>query len=306
MGILALIDEESRFPKASDYTLVDKLNANFSSSPLYIRSKSSFSSSSQHSISSSLSSTLQSMPTFSIMHFAGQVQYDARGFLEKNRDYVAPEIIQVLRSSHVQLVSSLFQLPLTKTGALSDGENNRYQSSTLDSNASFDMNTASMFLSASHNRVQATVSTYFRYSLTDLFSKMIHGSPKFVRCFKPNNDRIPGCFDRETVLEQLKYSGILAGSCQSVQIRCDFRMKFSFYSIVVLAAKIRRYGFSHRIPFGNFIQRYSILAFPTTVDLPLTRETCESILHKLKMQNWTTGLLSFCCLFSIFVIVYHQ
>ena len=69
-----------------------------------------------------------------------------------------------------------------------------------------------MPLNASHNRVQATVSTYFRYSLTDLFSKMVHGSPRFVRCFKPNNDRIPGCFDTQTVLEQLKYSGILAGN----------------------------------------------------------------------------------------------
>jgi myosin-3 len=60
-------------------------------------------------------------------------------------------------------------------------------------------------------------------------------------------------------------------------------------NFVFLAAKIRRYGFSHRIPFANFIQRYSILAFPITMDLPLTRETCENILHKLKMQNWTTG-----------------
>jgi len=68
-----------------------------------------------------------------------------------------------------------------------------------------------MPLNASHNRIQATVSTSFRYSLTDLFSKMTHGSPKFVRCFKPNNDRVPGCFDVQTVLEQLKYSGILAG-----------------------------------------------------------------------------------------------
>jgi myosin-3 len=194
---LALIDEESRFPKATDYTLVDKLNANFSNSPSYIRSKSSFSSS---SISSSSSSTHQSIPSFSIIHFAGQVQYDARGFLEKNRDYLAPEIIQILRSSHVQLISSLFQFPLSKTGALQENEYQRYNPTTPEPN--FDLNP---------NRVQATVSTYFRYSLTDLFSKMVHGSPKFVRCFKPNNDRIPGCFDAPTVLEQLKYSGILAG-----------------------------------------------------------------------------------------------
>ena len=62
---------------------------------------------------------------------------------------------------------------------------------------------------------------------------------------------------------------------------------------ILLAAKIRRYGFSTRIPFTNFIQRYSILAYPITMDLPLTRETCENILHKLKMQNWTTGLYLF-------------
>ncbi|CAF1008646.1 unnamed protein product [Rotaria sordida] len=264
VGILALIDEESRFPRATDYTLVDKLNANFSNSPLYIRSKSSFSSCSQYSLSSS--STLQSIPSFSIIHFAGQVQYDVRSFLEKNRDYLAPEIIQVLRSSHVQLVSSLFQLPLTKTGALQENSNQQYHTSIIESTqTNFDLNNTLIPLNASHNRVQATVSTYFRYSLTDLFSKMIHGSPKFVRCFKPNNDRVPGCFDAQTVLEQLKYSGILA------------------------AAKIRRYGFSHRIPFANFIQRYSILAYPITMDLALTRETCENILHKLKMQNWTTG-----------------
>jgi myosin-3 len=146
------------------------------------------------------------------MHFAGQVQYDARGFLEKNRDYLAPEIIQVLRSSRVHLVSSLFQLPLTKTGTLQDNDNQRYNTSTVDStNNTSDANNTLMPLNASHNRVQATVSTYFRYSLTDLFSKMVHGSPKFVRCFKPNNDRVPGCFDAQTVLEQLKYSGILAG-----------------------------------------------------------------------------------------------
>ena len=56
-----------------------------------------------------------------------------------------------------------------------------------------------------------------------------------------------------------------------------------------LAAKIRRFGYSHRIPFANFIQRYSILVYPITMELPLTHETCETILQKLKMQNWISG-----------------
>ncbi|CAF2938413.1 unnamed protein product [Rotaria sp. Silwood2] len=76
------------------------------------------------------------------------------------------------------------------------------------------------------------------------------------------------------------------------------KMDFTFYDNRPLldmflskpvTAKIRHYGFSHRIPFANFIQRYSVLAYPISMDLPLTRETCENILHKLKMQNWTTG-----------------
>ncbi|CAF1105745.1 unnamed protein product, partial [Didymodactylos carnosus] len=271
VGILALIDEESRFPKATDYTLVDKLNSNMHST-YYIRSKSSFSASSQHSTSSS-SSTLQSIPSFFIIHFAGQVQYDARGFLEKNRDYLAPEIIQVLRQSDVQLVSSLFQLPLTKTGTLAESTTTGNEMNVglptpfpeLETVHSGDVQivpTTSMPMSASHNRVQATVSTYFRYSLMDLLSKMVNGAPRFVRCFKPNNDRVPGYFDAQTVLQQLKYSGILA------------------------AAKIRRYGFSHRITFANFIQRYSILVYPATLELPVCRESCENILHKLKLHNW--------------------
>lgn len=146
------------------------------------------------------------------------MQYDARGFLEKNRDYLAPEIIQTFRSSRVPLISSLFHFALSKTGTIQPADHQRLPSATMESNQSFDLNPILTPLNASHNRVQATVSTYFRYSLTDLFSKMIRGSPKFVRCFKPNNDRVAGCFDAQTVLEQLKYSGILAGKDDRAEI----------------------------------------------------------------------------------------
>ncbi|KAL0157357.1 hypothetical protein M9458_048603, partial [Cirrhinus mrigala] len=54
--------------------------------------------------------------------------------------------------------------------------------------------------------------------------------PHFVRCIKPNNDRQAHKFDREKVLIQLRYTGILE------------------------TAKIRRQGYSHRILFNNFIE----------------------------------------------------
>lgn len=66
----------------------------------------------------------------------------------------------------------------------------------------------------------------------DLLSKMVVGQPHFVRCIKPNNERQARKYDKEKVLLQLRYTGILE------------------------TARIRRLGYSHRILFSNFIKRY--------------------------------------------------
>ncbi|GAB0184803.1 myosin-IIIa [Grus japonensis] len=63
---------------------------------------------------------------------------------------------------------------------------------------------------------------------------MVVGQPHFVRCIKPNNDRQANKFDKEKVLVQLRYTGILE------------------------TARIRRQGYSHRILFANFIKRESL------------------------------------------------
>lgn len=66
----------------------------------------------------------------------------------------------------------------------------------------------------------------------DLLSKMVVGQPHFVRCIKPNDDRQALCFCEERVMVQLRYTGILE------------------------TVNIRRQGYSHRIPFGEFVSRY--------------------------------------------------
>lgn len=84
---------------------------------------------------------------------------------------------------------------------------------------------------ASQSRAQQTVATYFRYSLMDLLQKMVSGTPQFVRCIKPNDQRSSHCFDSTKVIKQLRYTGILE------------------------TIRIRQHGFSHRIPFGEFLKR---------------------------------------------------
>lgn len=55
---------------------------------------------------------------FGVHHFAGRVVYQAEGFLDKNRHFLAPEVIQLLRASQLDTVRYLFQCPITKTGNL--------------------------------------------------------------------------------------------------------------------------------------------------------------------------------------------
>jgi hypothetical protein len=55
---------------------------------------------------------------FSINHYAGKVKYDTTGFLEKNRDRLPVEVVNLLRASDNNVVRSLFQTPLTKTGMI--------------------------------------------------------------------------------------------------------------------------------------------------------------------------------------------
>lgn len=74
---------------------------------------------------------------FAIHHFAGRVVYQANGFLEKNRNFLPHEVIQLMRQSQFDIVRFLFQCPITKTGnlysALQEDSDSR-KSSTPSSN----------------------------------------------------------------------------------------------------------------------------------------------------------------------------
>jgi myosin heavy subunit len=88
-GILALLDEESKFPKATDETLLEKLHTTHEKHPNYEKPR-------------------RSKTTFIIKHYAGEVSYEIIGYLEKNRDTLQPELKEALSNSTNQFVSALF------------------------------------------------------------------------------------------------------------------------------------------------------------------------------------------------------
>ncbi|XP_053198542.1 myosin-IIIa isoform X3 [Scomber japonicus] len=277
MGMLSLLDEESRFPQATDQTLVEKFEVNLKTKSFWRPKRVDLG--------------------FGIHHYAGKVIYNAAGFLAKNRDMLPADIILLLRSSENELIRKLVTHPLTKTGNLAHtkgkGINTMRSPRTPTRTITFaKMGVLTLYSSFSFsesgepgdtpyhprettNMRTQTVASYFRYSLMDLLSKMVAGQPHFVRCIKPNNDRQASKFDREKVLVQLRYTGVLE------------------------TAKIRRQGYSHRILFANFIKRYYILAFHAHEEPAATPETCAAILEKAKLENWAMGKT------KVFLKYYH-
>uniref|UniRef100_A0A4W6DX34 non-specific serine/threonine protein kinase n=1 Tax=Lates calcarifer TaxID=8187 RepID=A0A4W6DX34_LATCA len=247
MGMLSLLDEESRFPQGTDQTLVEKFEDNLKTKSFWRPKRVDLG--------------------FGIHHYAGKVMYNAAGFLAKNRDMLPADIVLLLRSSENELVRKLVTHPLTKTGKEDKWKRNKKEPSEQGDTPYHPRETTNM-------RTQ-TVASYFRYSLMDLLSKMVAGQPHFVRCIKPNNDRQANKFDREKVLVQLRYTGVLE------------------------TAKIRRQGYSHRILFANFIKRYYILAFHAHEEPAVTQETCAAILEKAKLENWAMGKT------KVFLKYYH-
>lgn len=88
MGILHLLDDESNFPKATDLSFLEKCHYNHALSELYSRPR-------------------MSSAEFAIRHYAGQVWYNVEGFLDKNRDTLRPDVVELLISSKISVSSRL-------------------------------------------------------------------------------------------------------------------------------------------------------------------------------------------------------
>ncbi|XP_016315703.1 unconventional myosin-X-like isoform X4 [Sinocyclocheilus anshuiensis] len=170
LGMLALINEESRFPKGTDYTLLEKLHSRHATNPYYVKPRVA-----DHQ--------------FGIKHYAGEVLYDVRGILEKNRDTFRDDILNMLNDSRLDFIYDLFERVGSRNG-----------------DETLKIGTA---------RRKPTVSSQFRDSLHALMATLSASNPFFVRCIKPNMEKNANEFDADVVLNQLRYSGML----ETVKIR---------------------------------------------------------------------------------------
>jgi myosin-5 len=94
LGILALLDEESRLPAGADESFVNKLHHNFATNKPkdFPYQKPRF-----------------AKTAFTVCHYAVDVTYDSEGFIEKNRDTVPDEHLELLRASTNPFLTEVIQ-----------------------------------------------------------------------------------------------------------------------------------------------------------------------------------------------------
>ncbi|XP_020354476.1 unconventional myosin-Vb isoform X1 [Oncorhynchus kisutch] len=183
LGLLDLLDEECRMPKGSEESWARKLyDQHQSNNP------------SPHFRKPRMSNT-----AFIILHFADMVQYECDGFLDKNRDTVFEEPINILRASQSELVSELFQQkPVGGSLSLSEGKSSLPNGSLRSG--------PGMRAQREH---KLTVGFQFRQSLQLLMDTLNSTTPHYIRCIKPNDLKEPFMFDPKRAVQQLRACGVL-------------------------------------------------------------------------------------------------
>ncbi|CAI0439092.1 unnamed protein product [Linum tenue] len=167
IGLLSLLDEESNFPNATDLTLANKLNKHLNINPFFKG---------------------QRGRAFGVRHYAGEVVYDTNGFMEKNRDPLHSDFIQLLSSSNCKLLQSFASRKPDQT--LKSLRNSVSQLSGLESSTQ-------------------SVGTKFKAQLFKLMHHLENTTPHFIRCLKPNRKQLPGVYEEDLVLQQLLCCGIM-------------------------------------------------------------------------------------------------
>ncbi|XP_071658649.1 unconventional myosin-Vb-like isoform X2 [Patagioenas fasciata] len=180
LGILDLLDEECKVPKGTDQNWAQKL---------YDR----------HGACQHFQKPRMSNTSFIVLHFADKVEYQSEGFLEKNRDTVYEEQINILKASKYQMVADLFQ----------DEKDAASTTSMAKGTAKISVRSARPAIKTANKEHKKTVGHQFRNSLHLLMETLNATTPHYVRCIKPNDEKLPFKFDPKRAVQQLRACGVL-------------------------------------------------------------------------------------------------
>ncbi|XP_041736351.1 myosin-9-like isoform X2 [Coregonus clupeaformis] len=176
-GILALLDEECWFPKATDKSFVEKVLQEQGTHSKFHKPK-----------------KLKDEADFCIIHYAGKVDYKADEWLMKNMDPLNDNVATLLNQSTDKFVSELWKdvdriVGLDKVAGMSEMP------------GAF----------KTRKGMFRTVGQLYKEQLSKLMATLRNTNPNFVRCIIPNHEKKAGKLDPHLVLDQLRCNGVLEG-----------------------------------------------------------------------------------------------
>ncbi|KAG1903979.1 myosin 5 [Suillus fuscotomentosus] len=212
LGVLALLDEESRLPSGSDASFLQKLSSQLlKPSNKDVFKKPRFGNS-----------------AFTIAHYAHDVTYEVEGFLEKNRDTVPDEHMLLLASTKNPFLKEVLDAAL---GSVKAAEPPHPGSPSLSDSGSGGSRRSSIIPDPGRSSLVAanagpkrpgaairkpTQGSIFKASLITLMDTLSITNVHYIRCIKPNEAKRPWEFTPSQVLGQLRACGVL----ETIRISC--------------------------------------------------------------------------------------
>ena len=173
MGFLAVFEEESLFPKATDATFCEKLHSNLLGKWPNFAKPNPRPDPDAH---------------FAIIHYAATVSYNLTSWLEKNKDPLNDTIVEMIKNgSNALMIQCFADHPGQPLEAPKDAPDRKKKGGGK------------------------TVSAYFKGQLDDLMTTLYKTEPHFIRCVVPNTHKIPGGVEPGLIMHQYQCNGVLAG-----------------------------------------------------------------------------------------------
>ena len=174
MGLLAILEEESLFPKATDATFAAKLHDNLLGKCENFQKANPKPDPHAH---------------FAVIHYAATVSYNLTSWLEKNKDPLNDTIVELFKNGSNKLLIECFKdHPGQPTETKKDDGGGKKKKGG-----------------------GKTVSSFYKGQLDDLMKTLYATDPSFIRCVVPNTHKIPGGVEPGLVMHQYQCNGVLAG-----------------------------------------------------------------------------------------------
>merc|ERR1719384_980232 len=152
MGVWAILEEETLFPKSSDKTFEDKLKSQLLGKAAPFAKPQSKTDKNAH---------------FAIIHYAGTVSYNVTGWLEKNKDPVNDTVVDILKKSANELLTVLWADHPGQSAPPDEGKKKKKKGGAK------------------------TVSSVYLVQLAELMATLHSTEPHFIRCIVPNTHKKP-------------------------------------------------------------------------------------------------------------------